>query len=137
MGFLPQEDVGVVVLANGAGYSPLQFGAYALATAIGEDPDDLRFICTERLLKELSGSYQTYQGTMQASVKPAGSMLTLHLGDRLNPMTLILTPLDLDGEPAVFRFHAPDAKIDVEFHRKDGEITMLYERYAFRKTGSL
>ena len=136
MGFLPEDELGVVVLANGGGYSPLLLGAYTLAAALGTDPEELPFIRREKLLKDLSGSYQTYKGTMRARVRKTGDMLTLTIEDKLNPMTLSLSPHDLAGDPIVFQVHARDAKINIEFYQKNGQWTMVYERYAFRKTGS-
>jgi CubicO group peptidase (beta-lactamase class C family) len=137
MGFLPEDDLGVIVLANGGGYSPTLLGAYALASALDADPEELPFVRREQLLEDLSGSYQTYKGTMQAKVRKAGDMLTLTIEDRLSPATFPLSPHDLSGNPVVFRLLARDAKFDIEFHRKDGQTTLIYERYAFRRKGSL
>jgi CubicO group peptidase (beta-lactamase class C family) len=136
LGFLPEDGLGVAVLANGAGYSPTFIGQYALAAALGEDPDALPFVQQETLLKSLSGHYLTYQGTMKAVVRKAGDLLMLTLEDRLNPVTLPLYPQETGQSPYVFYTHSGGARIDVEFHRQGGGISMLYERYAFRKTGS-
>ncbi|MEM5776125.1 MAG: serine hydrolase, partial [Anaerolineaceae bacterium] len=133
MGFLPQDGLGAVVLANGSGYSPQFIAMYLLAAALGEDPDDLPFVKTESLLKSLSGNYKTYQGTMRAQVRKAGDMLVFTLEDKHAPATLPLLPHRLDGDPLIFYTLTGGAKIYVEFSRTAEHTTLLYERYAFRK----
>ena len=133
IGFLPEEGLGTAVLANGSGYSPQFIAMYLLASALGEDPDDLPFVKNENLLKGLSGNYKSYQGTMRAHVRKAGDMLMLTLEDKHAPATLPLLPYQLDSDPLVFYTLSGGAKLYVEFYRKPEHTTLIYERYALRK----
>lgn len=76
-GYLPEEGVGVAVLANAAGYSPYKVGTYALALALGEDPGQLPFVKLERLVRRIEGEYEAFKGTMKATVKEEGACSTL------------------------------------------------------------
>jgi len=137
MGFIPDKNIGVVVLINGSGYAPSQMGQYALAEALGTDPDQLPFVQREKALSELAGFYQTYKGTMKVQVRKAGDFLTIVMADRYNTNTIPLIPENLEGDKRVFYTLSAGNRLMVEFKKKNGTYEVIYERYAMRKTGDL
>ena len=136
-GFIPEKNMGVVVLINGSGYNPSQMGQYALAEALSSDPDQLPFARREKVLTELTGFYQTYKGTMKVQVRKAGDFLTVVMGDRYNTNTIPLIPENLEGDKRVFYTLSAGNRLTVEFKKKNGTYEVIYERYAMRKTGDL
>lgn len=136
MQFIPAEGIGAVALANGSGYPPVQFTAFALATMLGEDPWQLPALATERALTALTGAYETYQKTYETRVRRQGDLLMLEFKNKLNEMTVPLIPLDLTN-PANPRFYTLSGgrKMLVDFHCEGERVDLIYERYRFRRTG--
>lgn len=137
IGFIPEKNVGVAVLANASGYQPSQMGLYGLAVALGENPDDLPFVRRENDLSELTGNYETFKGTIQAKVKKAGDLLSLVMGNRYNTQTIPLIPVSIEKDRRVFYTLSSGNRLEVEFLLSEDKITLLYERYAFRRVGKL
>lgn len=137
IGFIPEERVGIALLANGSGYSLSQFGMYGLALLLGEDPETLPFVQRDRALAELVGTYETYKGTMKAEVKRSGDFLTIEIRDRYTDLIVPLVPEATDGRLRLFYTIDSGRRLPVEFRVKEGEIDLLYERHRLRKTGKL
>ncbi|MEM5775408.1 MAG: serine hydrolase, partial [Anaerolineaceae bacterium] len=137
MGFLPEEKLGVVALVNGSGYSPSAMGQYALASELGEDPDKLPFVKTDRLLKELTGNYETYMGTTKITVRKAGDFLMMVNPGKFGTATTPLIPVNLEGNHRTFYTLSANHKIYGEFDIEPGRTTFVFERYAYRKTGDI
>ncbi|MDR7482347.1 MAG: serine hydrolase [Armatimonadota bacterium] len=137
MAWVPEAGAGVVVLANGTGYPMNQMALYALAVLLDEDPLRLPFLRVETVLRSLEGIYETYRGTLRATVRRAGDCLCLEMGDRLNDLTVVLVPRDLD--PRCPRFVALAGGYQLEATcRVDGDdVEVVYERYKFRRVGRL
>ncbi len=142
MAFIPDLNVGIVVLGNGTGYPMSQFALYGLAELLGHDPDALPFVQLEKWQKKLSGVYETYRGTMQARVSPAGGFMMLEISDRHNTTTVPLVPYELEAvQPTAFYTLANGLQYPTDF-RVSGEgaaerIEMVYGRYLFRRVGKL
>lgn len=137
MGFIPEEKLGVVVLANSSGYSPGAMGQYALAEMLGEDPAALPFVKRDLLLTELTGNYETYMGTTKVQVRKAGDFLMLVSTSKLGGMSTPLIPESIEGNKRSFYTISDGQKIYADFEIESDKITLLYERYAYRKTGDL
>jgi CubicO group peptidase (beta-lactamase class C family) len=137
MGFLPDKNVGVIILTNGSGFATNQFGMYGLALALGEEPDDLPFIRRAHLLKELEGSYETYKGTMKLQVKRDGDLLKVVETDKYSTNTSTLIPISLDEKTRLFYRLDSGIKTEAEFQVRDGDVQLILERYLLRKTGNL
>jgi CubicO group peptidase (beta-lactamase class C family) len=135
MGFVPEERVGIVLLANGSGYPMSQLGMYGLAILVGEAPDELPFARWERTLSELTGTYETYKGTMQAQVRRAGDFLMLELGDRYTELVVPLVPEGNEGNTVTFYTWQGRRKLPVEFLVREGRVELIYERYLLRRVG--
>ncbi len=136
MQFLPEEKLGVMVLANGTGYAMANYASFALATALGEDPWAMPALSTERTLSALTGSYETYKGTYGIKVKRSGDFLLLDFTNKLSTSEVPLIPEDL-SDPQNPRFFTLGGgrKTLVDFHVNDGEVDLIYERYRLRRTG--
>lgn len=137
LAFIPEREVGIVLLANGSGYPLSQLGQYGLALLLGQDPDALPFARQEALLRRLEGVYETYRGTMRMQVRRSGDFLTLEERDRYNTVTVILVPESLQDQRCAFYTRSGGHKIPVEFRLEPGRVSLLYERYLLRRTGGL
>ena len=134
IGFLPEKGLGVALITNGSGYSTQQFGQYALAMMMGEDPDDLPFVQKEKVYAMLSGHYSGYRNTTQVSVKPAGDYLMLQLRDDRDALPPVpLTPVELTDKKCTFTTLSGGSSLEVEFFIEEKHISLLYERYGYRK----
>ncbi len=135
-GYLPGEGLGVAVLANASGYPLSHIGLYALALALGEDPEKLPFVKRDRLLDLLAGEYKTYMGAFKVNVVRKGDFLLMETRGRYIRQERPLVPERLGEEEAVFFTLEHGRKITAEFRiREDGQVELIFERYKFRKTG--
>jgi len=136
MQFLPEQKLGVIVMSNGTGYAMANFASFALATALGEDPWAMPALATERTLRSLAGKYETYRGTYAVEVKRSGDFLKLDFTNKLSVSDLPLVPEDLsDPDNPRFFTLGGGRKTLVDFHVRDGQVDLIYERYRFRRTG--
>jgi len=135
MAFLPDEGCGVMLLANGSGYSLGHLAHYALASLLGEDPEELPFLRVERLLGNLTGTYETFRGTVRASVKRRADFLVLEVDDDFASESMILVPESLTEDDGLFFTLADGQRQAVEFHRREGRVELLVERYKLRRVG--
>lgn len=133
MGFVPAEQVGVILLTNGQSHPMDHLGMVALALQMGQDPEQLDFIRRDRLLDALCGPYRGFRGTMEAEVARNGDLLELtiryHYEDRIVP--LILTEFD-DRRPR-FTAMSGGRRLSAEFIRSGDRVELVFERYQFRK----
>jgi len=142
IGFVPRRGVGVALLANGAGYPLNQFGAFALALLMGANPWSVPALRAERLLDDLTGVYETYRGTMRATVVRRGDFLVLEMQNTPQEQVALLVPegydaASLDPQHPRFVTLAAARWLPVEFIRRDGEVDLIYERYRMRRVGRL
>jgi CubicO group peptidase (beta-lactamase class C family) len=136
MAFLPEAGCGVMLLANGAGYPLGHLAHYALALLVGEDPEELPFLRTERLLDGLTGEYETFRGTMRATVSRRENFLVFEVKDGFYNLSLVLVPEALgDGGGRFFTLNNGE-RLPAEFHRKNGGVELVYERYKFRRVSA-
>lgn len=135
LAIVPEDGVGVIVLANGSGYPLSTIADYALAALAGRDPDQLPTIRFENTLKDLEGHYETYKHTMRGRVTRRGSILHLDTGDKYRDVAAPLIPLDWESPTKTFESPSGDRKYTAEFYTKDGEQYLVYERYKFRRVG--
>ncbi|MCX8184239.1 MAG: serine hydrolase [Sulfolobales archaeon] len=137
MGYLPSDKVGVIVLANAAGY-PLSFiGMYALALTLGYNPEEsLHFIKQDRVIEKLTGNYETYRGTYRVSVKRAGDFLLMEYKDRYRDIQVPLVPVEISDNYMKYYTLSYGSRVEVEFTVDGDRVTMIYERYKFVKRSS-
>ncbi len=134
IGFVPDSQVGVALITNGSGYATSRYGQVALATLLGEDPARLPFMQQDAIYRELCGDYAGYHNTTQVRVSAAGDYLSLSLIDDRGALPGVpLTPVDLTDGLCTFTTLSDGVPMTVEFQREKGRVTLLYERYAYRK----
>lgn len=134
IGYIPSEEIGVIILANGTGYTPSFIGQYALALMLGRDPEkELVFVKHERILEKLVGEYETYKSTLRARVERKGNILYLITRGKYSAWEIPLIPENFENN--VYQFYVPNlgAKVPVTFYERNGSIEIIYERYKFIK----
>jgi len=137
MGFIPEKQVGVVVLANGSGYAPGLMGQYALAVALGEDPTAHPAIHVEDALEELTGNYHTYKGTTKIQVRRSGDLLHVVAMGKFGGNVTPLIPVSLEGNKRTFYTLGGAGKTYADFILEGEKATLVMERYAYHRTGKL
>ncbi|GAB4546028.1 MAG: serine hydrolase [Anaerolineae bacterium] len=135
MMFIPTQNLGIAILANGSGYATDKFALYGLALALGEDPEALAYVQRERLLKELEGSYATYKNTMRFEIKRAGDLLAVTEKNKYGTNTVLLIPESLEAATRRFYLMIDGSKFPAEFRINGDQIDLVYGRYLFRRTG--
>jgi CubicO group peptidase (beta-lactamase class C family) len=135
MNYIRDLRSGVVLLANGAGYSMGRLAMIAQSLLAGADPGELRAVRLETLLKRLEGQYGAYRGTIFAEVKVNGSFLMLS-GEDIGKDIVLVPEGEEDGAA---RFYTLDggAKMGVTFRFNKYGVEMMYERYRYRRAGPL
>ncbi len=131
--FIPEAQVGVVLLSNGHGYPMGQLALIALATLLGKDPEHLPFLRRQRLMRRLLGRYEAFRGTIQAELRPLGEMAELLLHFHHEDRKVPLMPLYLGEERSRFVALSGGRRLTVEVHHTDDGTTLVYERYKFRR----
>jgi CubicO group peptidase (beta-lactamase class C family) len=135
MNYIRDLKSGVVLLANGTGYSMGRLAMIAQSLLAGVDPEELRPVKLENLLKKLEGQYRAYKDTIFAEVKVNGSFLMLS-GEDIGKDIVLVPEGEEDG---VARFYTLDAgaRMEVTFRFNKHGIELLYERYRYRRAGPL
>lgn len=136
IGFVPEEGVGVAVLANGSGYPMAQFAQAALAFMLGEPWERLPFVRVEGVAEKILGVYATYRETMRAVLRPRGGALELVVEDREAPLTVVLALEEIAEGEARFRAVLGDRTMPVVVRLKD-PAELIYERYKLRRVAPL
>ena len=137
IGFVPEEKVGVAILANGSGYPMAQFAQAALALLLGEPLERLPFVWLEALAEKILGVYATYRDTMRVSVRPRGGTIELVVEDREAPVTVVLALEEIGESEVHFRALLGDRTLPVVFRLKGKETELIYERYKLRRIAPL
>lgn len=136
IGFIPEEGIGVVVLANGSGYPMAQLAQAALAFLLGEPLEKLPFVKLEAVGEKIFGVYATYRDTMRASLRPRGGAVELVVEDREAPMTVILALEEIAEDEVRFRAILGDRTMPVLVRLKNPP-ELIYERYKLRRLTTL
>jgi CubicO group peptidase (beta-lactamase class C family) len=133
LGYIPEKEVGVAILANASGYLLSHIGMYTLSQLLGADPEALPFIKSDKILSKLQGEYKTYMGTMKASVKKKGDFLFIEIKDKHTEQIMPLVPERLEEDRATFYTISGGRKYTADFEVKEDRIEMIYERYKLVK----
>lgn len=135
LAFLPERKLGVALLTNGSGYPTAYFAKVALATLLNKDVNTLAFIRVENHLSPLTGTYESYKGTMTATVSKSADFLKFVIHEQAVPQEVILVPERLDKEIESFFTLAGGRHLPVSFHKRHGTIELIFERYKFKRVG--
>jgi len=134
MGYIPSDQLGVIVLANASGYPLSHVGVYALTLALGKNPDkELWFIRVENMLRKLEGVYEAYRGSIKYYVEKRGDFLELVYKDRYIENRIVLVPDQIEEDYARFYTLHNGANIYAEFIIEDDKVTLFFERYKLVK----
>lgn len=135
IGFIPEEGLGVAVLANGSGYPMTQFAQAALAFVLGEPWEKLPFVRLEALGEKIFGVYATYRDTMRAILRPRGGAVEFVVEDREAPLAVVLALEEVAEGEARFRALLGERTMPVVVRLKDPP-ELLYERYKLRRVSA-
>jgi CubicO group peptidase (beta-lactamase class C family) len=131
LGYIPEERVGVVLLANGSGYPMIYLGLYLLAVTTNRSPDKLPFIKYERLLRNIEGAYESWRGAYRVYVKVKNWVPYIVERSKYGKMETPLFPLSISDDEATF--------VALTYGRKStvtitlNPPTLIYERFKFIK----
>jgi len=135
MNYIRDLKSGVVILANGTGYSTGRLSMIAQSLLVGVDPGELRAVKLETLLKKLEGQYKAYRDTIFAEVRTNGSFLMLS-GEDIGK-NIVLVPERQEDSVAMFYTLDSGARMQVTFRFNKHGVELLYERYRYRRAGPL
>ena len=133
VGYIPEKKLGVALLANASGYLLSHIGAYALSQLLGINPEKIPFIKSDKILSKLEGEYETYMGTMKATVKKKGDFLYLEIKDKYTEETVPLIPEKLEEDRAVFYTLSGGRRYTADFKVEEDRTELIYERYKLLK----
>ena len=135
MNFISDLKSGVVILANGTGYSMSRLSMVAESMLAGADPEELRGVRLENLLKKLEGEYRAYRDTIFAEVRVNGSFLMLS-GEDIGKNIVLVPEGEEDGVARFYTIEA-GARMEVTFRFNSHGVELMYERYRYRRAGPL
>jgi CubicO group peptidase (beta-lactamase class C family) len=135
MKYARDMKAGVILLANGTGYSMGRLAMSAISLLAGRDPEEIRGVRLENLLKKLEGQYKAYKETIFAEVKVNGSFLMLS-GEDIGKDIVLIPDGEEKGLAHFYTLNA-GARMDVTFRFNQYGVEMLYERYRYRRAGPL
>jgi len=135
MAFIPDRRLGIVLLANGSGYSLLQLAHYGLALALGQEPDDLLFRRSEMALERLEGVYETFRGTMCFVVRRRADFLAVEDPETPQADPTMFIPLEYGPDGGRFVALGAGNRVLVEFVEGPEGMELVWERYKFRRVG--
>ncbi len=132
MDFIPEKDLGIVLLSNGSGYPLSNLSRYTLALLLDENPEKLAFRVGEKRLEQLTGVYRAYKNNMQIDVSRQGD--TLILEPSTSPdQRIFLVPNKIGEDEIICSALQGGRRLPVEFYLREDGIELLYGRYKLRK----
>ncbi len=133
--FLPKSKLGVALLTNGSGYPTAHFAKVALSVALEKEVSQLPFIDVQDKLSPLTGTYESYKGTMTATIKKQADFLTFTIHEQAQPQAVILVPEQVGKESSSFFTLANGNRLAVSFKKQNGTVEFIFERYKFKRVG--
>ena len=130
---IPEQQTAVIVLANAHGYPLSHIALASLATLLGHDYKQLEFVRLEACFQALQGEYVAYRETMRAVVTAKGGGLELRVCFKHEDRLVFLLPLSITSELSTFMAFSGGRQLRVEFRHSNHGISLLFERYQFRK----
>ncbi|HEX7002715.1 MAG TPA: serine hydrolase [Trueperaceae bacterium] len=134
LAFLPEDGLGVAVLANASGYPLRKIARAALATMLGEGPEVVPAVKVESELESVCGRYRGFRGAIEATVEREGDFLRLRF-DGSAAEQAILVPEQLTGRELRFFTLTDGLRLPVVIRRSQTGTELLFERHKLRRTG--
>ena len=132
--FIPEANVGVVILANG-GYFLEDMGEYAAALLLERDPMEIPALKRGRILDSLTGTYKTFKDTSTYKVLRSGGILQLEQSWGERTFTTQMIPEDIEGETKQFKIFSTETTTIAQFIERQGHKYLIYERNLAKKSG--
>jgi CubicO group peptidase (beta-lactamase class C family) len=137
MAFIPDLEIGVVMMGNSSGMSFAPIAESIFAILMGKDPEEVipALVIRDRM-KRLTGSYEVYRGLEKIRVVSKGGLLHLEEESRRTEKTSVTPLIPDDPTLASTEFHIlrNGLKSPVEFViRDDGGVDLFIGRYCFHK----
>lgn len=137
MAFVPDLDIGVVMMGNSSGmsYSIIAEGVFAIL--MGKDPAEvLPALQIRERMQRLTGEYEVYRGLERLEIVNRRGLLYMEITNRRTGTTSArpLIPEDPMLESTDFFILSNGIKSPVEFAvRSDGSIDLFIGRYCYHK----
>jgi len=128
VGFIPEAEIGVVVLSNSEKIQPSYIGALILAELLGVREEALPFVRYQRLADELCGTYQNFSRTVTLELRQVGP--TLYAAFSEGGVTQSF-PVVLEGEE--LHIVVGVEKMPIELIKDAGRVDLLVERNRFHR----
>ena len=130
--YLPDSGIRVSILSNTTGFPPSEIAHYALALALGIEPEEIRYVGRNIILKSLQGKYGSFQNIIVNEITTRGDFLELrnNFGDE----SVMLFPESITANYARFRAVRNGRETTSEFFiHRDGKIELIHAGGKFRK----
>lgn len=138
IGYLPNDGLGVAVLANASGYPLSVIGNYMLSTALGEDPErTLQPLVRERIYKAIEGVYESFKNTLNVTIERLGDYLKYTYRAKLLTQSIILIPEEIREDYARFYTTMHGIKFTAEFFIEKDRVVLINDRTKFIKKAPL
>ncbi len=136
MAFIPEKNIGVVMMGNSAKLPYEEIAESCLAILLGLEPiEAVPSLRIKENMARLVGSYVTYKGIERVNVVKKGGLLYLESKTPFSDTSQPLIPVDpMEGLHYYTSIDGLKAPIEFEV-KEDGKIDLYVERYCYHKEG--
>ncbi len=134
-GFIPEADIAVSVLSNGAGVPMSRIALYALATAMEKPFEEIPLLQLDEMLSRLTGRYASFREGFHVEVSRKDDHLLLRYRGGGGWIEYPLIPREIGSGEAVFTVYSGGKLYEAVFRVRDGEVYLEVERYLFKRSG--
>jgi len=136
IGFIPEEKIGVAVLANAQGYPAAHIAQVALASLLNLNITQLPFIRLELLKDKIIGVYHSVKSSISVHVRARADVFEMIFRDKNVYQTITMMLESLDENVAIFRTIKDDTVIPATFKLAGETTELVYDCYKFRRAQS-
>ena len=130
--YLPGSGIKLSILSNTSGFPPGEIAHYALALALGIEPEEIPYVGRNIILRSLQGKYGSFQNIIVNEITTRGDFLELrnNYGDE----SVMLFPESITANHARFIAVRNGRETAAEFFiHQDGKIELIHAGGKFRK----
>lgn len=132
--FLPERDMGVVILSNSSGLPLSAIAEAVLATLLGADPSvAIPALAVKTRMAALAGTYEAYRSSLVARVFSKGGLLYLEQKDEFQDTIVPLIPEDDMLRENRFYIFSDGARQPVEFEIMPDGTDVYIERNRYHR----
>jgi CubicO group peptidase (beta-lactamase class C family) len=133
IGFIPEEKIGVAVLANAQGYPTAHIAQVALASLLNLNVMQLPFMRLELLKNKIIGIYRSVKGSISVHVQARADAFEMIFRDKSTYQTITMVLERFDENVAIFRTIKDDTIIPATFKLAAESTELVYDCYKFRR----